>query len=582
MTSDLRRRTIEDFGEQWLAFRDNPGYYGSVDLLADFFGPLLPLASVNGSRVAEIGSGSGRIVNMLLDAGAAHVVALEPSDAMTVLRENTADRAQRITYVHDTGDSLSPGMELDLVVSIGVLHHIPDPLPVVAAGRGALRPGGQFLAWLYGREGNEAYLRFAEPLRKITTRLPHSLLVGLSGVLSVLLDLYIVICRWIRLPMHGYMRGVLAKVPRRTLQRIVYDQLNPAYARYYSQDEAARLLADAGFVDVTTHHRHGYSWTVIGRKAVTDPSNVARNRRSAAAAARRMSMLAEDALIELARLASLSDGPIVELGPYIGGSTCALAAPETARVVTVEIGGANREHPQLPTEDTIADLEANLAEAGVRDRVSIVVGHFGRLSVFERVRDHLNGQQAGMLFVDVTPGTEIAIQQYASLLRPDAYVVIDDYHSDQAVEKAAQVRAFVDRAVQDGLLNEIGVHGWGTWFGRLTGGEARERIRKLPVSLPLWHAGGHAWHAFVGHDALGDEVSGNNSPLELLEDDRQLGPAHTLHDTIRTAGNGSYSHWRGGLYFSTSDNSNPHTNGRRYHIRVDGAVWDLRGHKLFP
>jgi pectate lyase len=77
-------------------------------------------------------------------------------------------------------------------------------------------------------------------------------------------------------------------------------------------------------------------------------------------------------------------------------------------------------------------------------------------------------------------------------------------------------------------------------------------------------------------------VSGNASPLELLEDDRPLGPAHTVHDTIREDGRGGYSHWRGGLYFSTSDNSNPETNGRRYAIRVHAAVWDLRGYKLFP
>lgn len=315
---------------------------------------------------------------------------------------------------------------------------------------------------------------------------------------------------------------------------------------------------------------------------MTNPRNVSSNLQSAAAAARRISMLAEDALIELARLASLSDGPVIELGPYIGGSTCALAAPAQVRVVSVEIGGANREHPQLPTDDTVADLEANLAKAGVRDRVSIVVGHFGRLSVFERVRDHLNGRHAGMLFVDITPGTEIAVQQYALLLRSDGYIAIDDYRSEHAAEKAAQVRAFVDRAVARGLLEEIGVYGWGTWFGRLTGGTARERLGDLPVSLPLSQAGGHAWHAFVGHDAVGDEVSGNTSPLELLEDGRRLGPAHTPHDTIRSSGCGSYSHWRGGLYFSTSDNSHPETNGRRYCVRVDGAVWDLRGREFFP
>ena len=87
---DLTSQTIGDFGEQWTRYTDNPGYYGSTELLADIVEPLLPIGAIAGARVAEIGSGTGRIVNMMLDAGAAHVVALEPSDAMQVLRENTA------------------------------------------------------------------------------------------------------------------------------------------------------------------------------------------------------------------------------------------------------------------------------------------------------------------------------------------------------------------------------------------------------------------------------------------------------------------------------------------------------------
>jgi hypothetical protein len=44
----------------------------------------------------------------------------------------------------------------------------------------------------------------------------------------------------------------------------VYDQLNPAYARYYRRAEAVDLLASAGFSDVQVYHRHGYSWAVTG------------------------------------------------------------------------------------------------------------------------------------------------------------------------------------------------------------------------------------------------------------------------------------------------------------------------------
>jgi SAM-dependent methyltransferase len=264
--NDLKTRTIEDFGEQWTAFRDNPGYYGSTELLADLFGPLLSPDQIKGASVADIGSGTGRIVNMLLDAGAAHVHAVEPSAAMRVLKENTSNRRPQLTYVHGPGEALPPGLDLDLIVSIGVLHHIPDPDPVVRAALLALKPGGTMFVWLYGREGNEAYLRLAEPLRRVTTKLPHAALGALSTLLNWLLGVYIALCRVLPLPMRDYMRNVLGKFSRQVRRLTIYDQLNPAYAKYYTGEESRALLGRQGFVDVKLYHRHGYSWSITGRR----------------------------------------------------------------------------------------------------------------------------------------------------------------------------------------------------------------------------------------------------------------------------------------------------------------------------
>ncbi|SMD00965.1 hypothetical protein SAMN05880593_1153 [Rhizobium sp. RU36D] len=55
-----------------------------------------------------------------------------------------------------------------------------------------------------------------------------------------------------------------------------------------------------------------------------------------------------------------------------------------------------------------------------------------------------------------------------------------------------------------------------------------------------------------------------DSSLSLYEDGRRLGPAHSSHGQIRQAGLGAYSHWNGGLLFSSSDGSDPRTNGRTY------------------
>ena len=73
--------------------------------------PLLDEADVRGATVADIGSGTGRIVDMLLAGGAAQVAAIEPSQAIDVLRGRFQDRRDRVTCHHVAGehvDDLGP------------------------------------------------------------------------------------------------------------------------------------------------------------------------------------------------------------------------------------------------------------------------------------------------------------------------------------------------------------------------------------------------------------------------------------------------------------------------------------------
>jgi hypothetical protein len=77
----------------------------------------------------------------------------------------------------------------------------------------------------------------------------------------------------------------------------------------------------------------------------------------------------------------------------------------------------------------------------------------------------------------------------------------------------------------------------------------------------------------VSSDTLGSTASN----LELREDGRVLGPAHSLHAKIRSQGRGRFSHWNNSLYFSTSDGTDPRLNARVYSAagstRLTPAVW---------
>ena len=272
-TPRLRRRTIDDFGDQWTRYTDNDGFYGSTDLLADVLGPLIPVSAFQGKRVADIGSGTGRIVGMLLRAGAERVLAVEPSRAVEVLRRNLEGDSKRVDILHASGDALPADLNLDFVVSIGVLHHVPAPRPVVDAAFRALRPGGRIIVWLYGSDGHRAIVSTIRIMRAVTTRLPHWMLTPVASIGTVILDLYIPACRrFAFLPLADYVVNVLSRFDRRKRYLVVYDQLRPAYAKYYAGDEARALLEGSGFVDVELYHRRGYSWTAIGRRPAEDES----------------------------------------------------------------------------------------------------------------------------------------------------------------------------------------------------------------------------------------------------------------------------------------------------------------------
>ena len=75
---------------------------------------------------------------------------------------------------------------------------------------------------------------------------------------------------------------------------------------------------------------------------------------------------------------------------------------------------------------------------------------------------------------------------------------------------------------------------------------------------------GHCFVASAPVRLLSDRESA--SRVVVFEDGRVLGPGHATHEEIRTKGQGRYSHWGAQVYFSSSDNSDPITNGRVYRI----------------
>ncbi len=262
-------KTIQDFDDQWTRYDDNEGWYGSLELFSDIVSPVMQTTDFKDKSIVDIGSGTGRIVGMLLDAGASHVYAVEPGKgAFEKLKSNVAamKRGESVTPINKRGDDWEITELADMAISIGVIEFISEPADTIRRCYDAMRPGGEIFLWLCAHEGNELYLAFVKPLRKITTFLPHFMLITLCFMLYMVLFVYRLIGQLLPLPLMNYLNNVWWPMTPRKRRLVIYDQLNPTYFKYYKKHEAVDLLKKAGFEDVKIHHRHGYSWSVKASK----------------------------------------------------------------------------------------------------------------------------------------------------------------------------------------------------------------------------------------------------------------------------------------------------------------------------
>lgn len=261
--------TISDFGEQWRRFPDPPDDHHSSDLLfRDIHNELVDPQLLEGKRVLEVGSGSGRILEMLLRYKPNDLVGLEPSQQAHLLRERFNGFPQ-VSIVHADGTHQFQG-EFDFIFIVGVLHHIQEPSPVLHNLQRLLLHDGTLFVWVYGRENDmESIVKMLSLLRKLTTKVPDFLLEGASAYITVLLGFYWTPVRLSglhRLPLTAYLEKVFIGCSFRKQVEIVFDQLNPECARFYTEIELVSQLKESGFSHVSVVNCHKYSLSAVAKK----------------------------------------------------------------------------------------------------------------------------------------------------------------------------------------------------------------------------------------------------------------------------------------------------------------------------
>jgi SAM-dependent methyltransferase len=228
-----------------------------------------------GLRVLDAGCGGGRY-SLLAAQHGARVVGVDLSDAVEKAAALCAGQPAVDIVQADLLALPLAEAAFDLVFSIGVLHHSPDPRRAFAQVAARVRPGGRLAVWLYRRNtAPQEWLNRA--LRTVTSRMPAPALERLCAGL-----------------------GVLGSVPllNRTLNKVAnfsnhpdwtlrvcdnFDWYAPRYQSHHTIDELKAWFTEEGFdnlVVLPPARRGGfYTWSYEHNMIIGSGVNVLGTRR---------------------------------------------------------------------------------------------------------------------------------------------------------------------------------------------------------------------------------------------------------------------------------------------------------------
>ena len=262
----LKERTSRSFGFQWNVFSQMFGEYEKNFL--NYIKPLEP-GFFRGKLVLDAGCGFGRHTYYAAKYGA-EVVGFDLSDAVEAAYKNC--RKLNVHIVQGDIYHLPFRKRFDFIMSIGVLHHLPEPENGFLSLAGLMGSRTQIFVWLYGREGRWFKLHIVEGLiRAVTKHMPHRMLYYCCYAPAAVYHAFNVLYNagggadgsrlTRRLPFRGY-----AKFPFRVKHADAFDLLATPVNNYYTKAQVGQWAADAKLKDISITSMEGKSWRLFGRK----------------------------------------------------------------------------------------------------------------------------------------------------------------------------------------------------------------------------------------------------------------------------------------------------------------------------
>ncbi|HXS58716.1 MAG TPA: class I SAM-dependent methyltransferase [Hanamia sp.] len=271
---NIDKQVVEEFGEEWSKFNEQN------DALVEKWGrdyfDILNDEMVNSETYAlDVGCGTGRWTKYLAGK-VGFMEAVDPSNAIFAA-DKLLGNIGNVRLSQASIETLPfENRTFDFVMSIGVLHHIPDTRKALNDCVKMVKSGGYFFVYLYynlDRRGPfyNALFRLSNLVREFVSRLPGKIKHFVCDVLAIIFYMpFILAGRFIkflgfkdlaeRMPLHSYQNGSFFVIRNDAL-----DRFGTRLEQRFSEKEVIEMMENAGLTDIVISPGIPY-YHAVGKK----------------------------------------------------------------------------------------------------------------------------------------------------------------------------------------------------------------------------------------------------------------------------------------------------------------------------
>jgi ubiquinone/menaquinone biosynthesis C-methylase UbiE len=256
---NIDKKVVDEFGEEWLKF-----YEHDDDLVKkggeEYFDILNEKIINSNTYLLDVGCGTGRWTKYLAPK-VDFIEAVDPSNAIFAA-DKLLGKIENVRLSKASIETLPFSDEtFDFVMSIGVLHHVPNTEKALHDCVKKVKKGGYFFVYLYyklDRRGPfyQSLFKVSNLVRKGVSRLPGKIKHFVCDLFAIIFYMpFILIGRLFnflgfteiakRMPLHGYQNRSFFMIRNDAL-----DRFGTRLEQRFSAKEIIQMMQDAGLEDI--------------------------------------------------------------------------------------------------------------------------------------------------------------------------------------------------------------------------------------------------------------------------------------------------------------------------------------------